>query len=156
MSTPKITIITPSYNQAEFISQTIDSVLSQNYSNLEYIIIDGGSTDGSVDIIKRHQKYLSYWTSEKDDGQSHAINKGLKIATGEIVNWLNSDDYLEPHALNVVADAFSNNTINAVAAIGNVVRDRNMQMTWLRHLASRESINLRPFFEKVFLMGLAL
>ncbi len=123
MSTQRISIITPSFNQASFIAQTIDSVLSQNYPNLEYIIIDGGSTDASVDIIKKHEKHLAYWISEKDRGQSHAINKGLARATGDIVNWLNSDDYYEPEALFKVAEAFSNSTINAAAFRSRIIKD---------------------------------
>jgi glycosyltransferase involved in cell wall biosynthesis len=112
----KISIITPSFNQAQYLEQTIDSVLSQNYPNLEYIIIDGGSTDGSVDIIKRHEKHLAYWVSETDNGQSHAINKGVKGATGEVINWLNSDDYFEPHALKTVAEIFDDPTVNCFCA----------------------------------------
>lgn len=103
---PKISLITPSYNQGQYIEQTIDSVLSQDYPNLEYIIIDGGSTDNSVDIIKKYEKYLKYWVSEPDRGHCHAINKGLKHCTGTIFNWLNSDDYYEPDALHQVAAAF--------------------------------------------------
>jgi len=96
---PKISIITPSYNQARFLEETILSILNQNYPNLEYIIIDGGSTDESIDIIKRYDKNLSYWISEKDNGQSYAINKGFEMCTGDILNWLNSDDRLMPNAL---------------------------------------------------------
>jgi glycosyltransferase involved in cell wall biosynthesis len=103
---PKISIITPSYNQGKFIEETIRSVLAQNYPNLEYIIIDGGSTDETIEIISKYGKWISYWESEPDNGQSHAINKGLIKCTGEIVNWLNSDDYYTPGALFDVASKF--------------------------------------------------
>lgn len=96
MGIPKISIITPSFNQARFLERTIRSVLDQGYPNLEYIIIDGGSTDGSVDIIKKNAKHLAYWISEPDHGQAQAINKGLKIATGEWIGWQNSDDVYYP------------------------------------------------------------
>lgn len=92
---PKISIITPSYNQGEYLEETIRSVLLQNYPNLEYIIIDGGSTDNSVEIIKKYDKWIKYWVSEKDCGQSDAINKGLNECTGELFNWLNSDDFYD-------------------------------------------------------------
>jgi len=96
---PKISIVTPSYNQGEFIEETIRSVLLQGYPNLEYIIIDGGSNDHSVDIIKRYEPWLSYWVSERDRGQAHALNKGFNKATGDILSWLNSDDFYLPGAL---------------------------------------------------------
>ena len=89
---PKISIVTPSFNQAQFIEETILSVLNQNYPNLEYIIIDGGSTDGSVDIIKKYADKIAYWVSEKDSGMYDAINKGFGKSTGEILAWINSDD----------------------------------------------------------------
>ena len=121
-SYPKISIITPSYNQGHFIEETIQSVLNQNYPNLEYIIIDGYSTDNSVEIIKKYENQLTYWVSEKDRGQSHAINKGLKIATGDIINWLNSDDYYEPNCLFKIAKEFRNNpNINAVLGVTKVI-----------------------------------
>lgn len=103
---PKISIITPSYNQGRFIEETIRSVLLQNYPNLEYIIIDGGSTDNSVEIIKKYEQWITYWVSEKDNGQSHAINKGYDLASGEIINWLNSDDLLVQNSLFFVASCF--------------------------------------------------
>lgn len=106
---PKISIITPSYNQGKYLEETINSVLSQNYQNLEYIIIDGGSTDNSLEIIKKYESNLDYWISESDNGQSHAINKGFKIATGDILGWLNSDDLLFPDSLLNIGSYFSGN-----------------------------------------------
>ena len=100
---PKISIITPSYNQGKFIEETITSVLGQGYPNLEYIIIDGGSTDETIEVIKKYADKLKYWVSEKDNGQSHAINKGFALATGDIIGWLNSDDMYLPGALAHVA-----------------------------------------------------
>lgn len=88
----KVSIVTPSFNQVDYLEKSILSVLQQSYDNIEYIIIDGGSSDGSVEIIKQYQDQLSYWVSEKDDGQTHAIKKGFDIATGDIYAWLNADD----------------------------------------------------------------
>ena len=104
---PKISIVTPSYNQAAFLEETIQSVLSQEYPNLEYLVMDGGSTDGSVAIIRRHEKHLAYWQSEPDEGQSEALKKGFARSSGDILGWLNSDDTLEPGALELVGDYFS-------------------------------------------------
>ena len=103
----KITIITPSLNQGKYIEETILSVINQDYSNLEYIVIDGGSTDGSKEIIKKYSNYLYYWESKPDSGQSSAINKGLNRANGEIVTWLNSDDKLMPGVLNKINKYFN-------------------------------------------------
>ena len=103
---PVISIVTPSYNQGSFIEATIASVLSQNYPRLEFIVMDGGSTDNSVEVIRKYAGSLAHWESEKDGGQSHAINKGLAHCTGDIFNWINSDDLLAPGALWAVAKAW--------------------------------------------------
>ena len=104
---PSITIITPSFNQVDFLEQTINSVLEQNYPNLQFAIIDGNSTDGSIDIINKYRSQLDFVIIESDSGQSDAINKGLARATGDIVGWLNSDDILLPDALHTIADHFA-------------------------------------------------
>jgi glycosyltransferase involved in cell wall biosynthesis len=103
---PKISIITPSYNQGVYIEETILSILHQNYPNLEYIIIDGGSTDNTIEIISKYEKWIDIIISEKDSGQSNAINKGWKLATGEITTWINSDDYLAPNCLYEIAKLY--------------------------------------------------
>ncbi len=105
---PKITIVTPSFNQAEYLERTILSVLNQNYPNLEYIIIDGGSTDGSVEIIKRYADRLAYWVTEPDKGLYDAVQKGFEKSTGEIMAWINSDDEYFQGAFDVVAEIFEN------------------------------------------------
>jgi glycosyltransferase involved in cell wall biosynthesis len=106
MNRPKISIVTPSFNQVEYLSETIESILNQGYPELEYSIIDGGSTDGSVEIIKKYESRLSYWVSEKDDGQSDAIMKGFARSTGELFAWVNSDDVLFPGCLKKIAAAY--------------------------------------------------
>lgn len=103
---PKISLVTPSFNQGQFLEQTVRSILDQEYPNLEYIIIDGGSSDESKKIIKQYAPRLKYWVSEKDKGQADAINKGFSHATGEIMGWLNSDDVLMPGSLHLIAKIF--------------------------------------------------
>ncbi|MGA1823651.1 MAG: glycosyltransferase family 2 protein [bacterium] len=101
---PKLSIVTPSYNQGQFIEETIRSVLLQGYPNLEYIIIDGGSSDNSVDIIKKYEQFLAFWASEPDKGQSHAVNKGIEISSGHIIGWINSDDVYSKDAFKTITD----------------------------------------------------
>lgn len=103
MEYPKITVVTPSYNQGQFLEETIQSVIGQQYPNLEYIIMDGGSTDNSVEIIKKYERHLAFWVSEKDEGQSAAINLAFARSTGDILGWLNSDDMYLPGTLAYVA-----------------------------------------------------
>jgi glycosyltransferase involved in cell wall biosynthesis len=104
---PKISIVTPSFNQGHFLEQTIQSILSQGYPNLEYVIIDGGSRDNSVKIIKKYSSKLKYWVSKPDGGQAQAINSGFSHTSGQIMTWLNSDDILLPGTLKLVANIFT-------------------------------------------------
>ncbi|MCQ8894114.1 MAG: glycosyltransferase [Methanolinea sp.] len=125
---PKISIITPSYNQGEYIEETIRSVLLQGYPNLEYIVIDGGSTDNTIEILKKYSDFITYWRSEPDNGQTNAINKGLKLCRGDIIAYLNSDDRYEPNAFFVVARYFQEHK-NVRMIYGNIIHiDKNSQV----------------------------
>jgi hypothetical protein len=117
---PRISVVTPSFNQKGFIEETIRSVLLQGYPNLEYFVIDGGSTDGSVEVIQKYAPWLTYWVSEPDGGQSHAINKGWRRACGEVLAWINSDDTYNPGGLGCAAEALLDNP-----AAGMVYSDLN-------------------------------
>ncbi|NQV18405.1 MAG: glycosyltransferase [Armatimonadetes bacterium] len=152
---PKISIVTPSYNQGGFLEETILSVINQDYPNLEYIIIDGGSTDNSIEIIKKYKEYISYWVSEPDNGQSHAINKGFKKATGDIIAWINSDDIYFNGVFKKVNQVFTQNPdIDVIYSNGvwvdgdgNVIKKRKNTHfhynTWLYGMAD-------PFQPEVF------
>jgi glycosyltransferase involved in cell wall biosynthesis len=122
----KVSIITVTYNSAQYLEDCILSVINQTYNNIEYIIIDGKSTDNTVSIIKKYASQLHYWISEKDNGQSDAINIGLRRATGSIFNWLNSDDYYEPGALHAMADGFSREPEKKIIPITKKLPDHSM------------------------------
>lgn len=161
---PRITIITPSYNQGQFLEATIKSVLDQNYPNLEFIIMDGGSTDNSKAIIEKYQDCLDHWESRKDEGQTHAINKGLARATGDLINWLNSDDLLMPGALELLATAHKARPdaeifygdYQAVDGAGSLIYSRRAApyhpdaLVWGRQLSSQPAV----FFTKKLLKRL--
>jgi glycosyltransferase involved in cell wall biosynthesis len=130
---PRVSIVTPSYNQGPFIEETIRSVLLQGYPNLEYIIIDGGSTDKSLDIIKQYEPWLAYSVSEPDRGQSHAVNKGFAVASGDIVAWLNSDDQYLPGTIKTIAEhAHRYPEAGAWAGGGRRLDARNRKIIWDR------------------------
>ena len=119
---PLVSIVTPSFNQVEFLEETIRSVFEQDYQNLEYIIVDGGSTDGSLEIIQKYTDQLAWWVSEPDQGQTDAINKGFARASGEIFAWLNSDDTYQPGAISeAVAYLATNQEAGAVYGDANLI-----------------------------------
>ncbi|MGC1393151.1 MAG: glycosyltransferase family 2 protein [Coleofasciculaceae cyanobacterium] len=156
---PRISIITPSYNQGKFIEETIRSVLLQGYPNVEYIIIDGGSTDRTIEVIQKYQKYIAYWISESDQGQADAINKGFLKATGDLIGWQNSDDYYYPDAFIYAAqgaihfqeyDVFygSRNFIN-LDGKGSITKDNHMSAFDLEQMIPNTNMsNQSAFFRK--------
>lgn len=128
---PRISIVTPSYNQAQYLEETVRSVLLQGYPNLEYIIMDGASTDGSFDILQKYSDWFDFWTSAKDGGQAAAIAAGLERATGEIVGFINSDDVLLPGALFEVGQYFSTNQTAELVVGKSVIIDTQSKVTYL-------------------------
>ncbi|MEE9611808.1 MAG: glycosyltransferase family 2 protein [Desulfatiglandales bacterium] len=132
-SWPRINIVTPSYNQGRFIEGTIRSVLLQGYPNLEYIVIDGGSADGTTDVLRKYEPWLTYWVSEPDRGQSHAINKGFRLASGEVAAWLNSDDQYLPGTLKTIAEhAHRYPEAGAWAGGGRRIDSKSGKLIWER------------------------
>jgi glycosyltransferase involved in cell wall biosynthesis len=132
---PRITVVIPSFNQGQFVEATLRSILLQGYPDLEVIVVDGGSTDGSVDVIRRYASWLSYWHSRKDEGQAAAIRAGFEIATGSIYCWVNSDDILLPNALNTVGSLFARKRRVDVIYGNRLVIDRHGAVTG-RHVFS--------------------
>ena len=139
---PLVSIVTPSFNQAKYLDATILSVLEQDYAHIEYIVVDGGSSDGSVDIIRKYQDQISWWVSEPDQGQTDAINKGFAQAKGEILAYLNSDDTYQPGAISEVVEYFQANSeiglvygdANFIDADGKVIGKFNAQQTSYQRL----------------------
>lgn len=165
---PRISIVTPSYNQGQFIEETIRSILLQGYPDLEYIITDGGSNDETVEIIRKYEPWITYWVSEPDSGQSHAINKGIRRATGEIVAWLNSDDLYLPSALSRIASMWESGETNWVVGKIKIGQHLNSPDTKTLQLSSARSFlevaafwlfrerNVRTFTQpEVFMSGKA-
>jgi glycosyltransferase involved in cell wall biosynthesis len=136
---PKLTVITPSFNQGAFIERTIRSVLDQGYEPLEYLIVDGGSTDETVDVIRRYEDRIAWWVSESDDGQTDALNKGLRRATGAVVAYINSDDYYLPGAFEHVVRAFETapEARWVVGACRFVNADGSLRNVWTPELPGR-------------------
>lgn len=149
---PKISIITPSFNQARFIKKTINSVLSQNYPNLDYIIMDGGSTDGTTDILEEYRDMLRYFI-RKDNGQTDAINQGIKKAAGEILGYLNSDDLLTPGTLHKVAEFFRTHPDYYWVTGKCYIADKNDRI--IRFFVTSYKNNLLKYFRSNWLLAVA-
>jgi glycosyltransferase involved in cell wall biosynthesis len=145
MKLPKITIVTPSFNQGQFIEETIDSILSQGYPNLEYIIMDGGSTDQSVDVIKKYAHHLAYWVSEPDKGQGDAIHRGILHSTGELCNWINSDDVLAENGLKAIAETYLKNPqVDFIHGKNGIIDEDGHFKGWIQH--PKDELDLRYLF----------
>ena len=142
---PKVSIITPSYNQDAYLEETINSVLIQDYPQIEYMIVDGASSDGSVGIVEKYSERLAWWVSEADSGQACAINKGFARASGEIIAWLNSDDYYLPGALVAAADAFAANPDALMVYADMLAVDAQGETTNILHYSQLDLAGLLAF-----------
>ena len=148
---PKITIVTPNYNGDRFLEETILSVIGQDYPNLEYFVIDGCSTDKSIDIIKKHEKKITWWVSEPDNGMYGAIQKGFDRSTGEIMGWINSDDILQKKSLFAIADIFSNNKeVHWVQGYPNVIDELGRVVYHRQPCYSKFSFYIKGYHDGIF------
>lgn len=150
---PKISIVTPSFNQGRFLERTILSILNQNYPNLEYIVMDGGSTDNSPEIIRKYEKHLAYWVSEKDNGQADAIYRGFERSTGEILGYVNSDDLLLPAALERVGQYFKAHLDKEWVVGGALVIDAHDQPVLNRIGIPRCNLGVHASFHQLLFHG---
>lgn len=152
MNLPRISLVTPSYNQAQFLEAALESVVAQNYPNLEWIAMDGGSTDRSVELLRRYEKYFAYWTSEQDGGQADALQRGFARATGEIFGWLNSDDMLMQGALNAVGSYFAAHPeCDFLAGDGEYVNADDTRVLYTSHAMPYSFDDLLHFYQDKFL-----
>ena len=152
ISLPKISVVTPNYNQSQYLEKTILSVLNQNYSNLEYIIIDGGSTDNSLEVIKKYENQLTYWISEPDNGMYFALQKGLEKCDGEIMGWINSDDMLHPGALERVASLFKKNpTVRWIQGYPTVIDEKGNLIHTREHRYIQDAFLLKRYHDWKFI-----
>ena len=149
MNTPRISIITPSFNQGAYIDEMIRSVIEQDYPNIELIVIDGGSTDNTTDVLRKYGTRIAHWESEKDRGQTHAINKGLAHATGDIWAYLNSDDLITPGALKRVAEIFADPAVDWIGGITDIFDTNGCRDTVTPQEPARKIEYLTPWQRSV-------
>jgi glycosyltransferase involved in cell wall biosynthesis len=146
---PRISIITPSFNQGRYLEENILSVINQGYPNVEHIIIDGGSTDNTKQVLEKHKDKLAYWVSEPDNGQSDAVNKGFIKASGEIIGWLNSDDYYAPGALNAVAEVFADPSVNVVCGYSILFDEKGKEQKGMATVAESRGLEFHLRFPDI-------
>lgn len=144
MNKPLVSIITVSYNAASTIEETILSVIHQDYDNIEYIIIDGGSTDGTLDIIRKYEDKIAYWVSEKDYGLYHAMNKGIEYANGEIIGMINADDYYYDGAVSKMVHSFEDKTLNRYIFFGDMQYGDILVPGWRPKAIKRSAFGTHP------------